>query len=208
MIRINLLSPFDIENNKWERINNLITSGAINIITIQIIFVALFGVSIQYLNIENDNIKSRVERIESNQEIKEIRGKERDIKQYRDKLEYITMTQKNHLYWVPVLEKFSETVPEGVLIGSFNVEKNIIESTQKSGARGEKTGQTLDDNKFKIKINGYASTRENLLNFENNLKNSTVFVDLIFNRSNYVDPVDIDFNYTFFIEKKNLLFTR
>lgn len=208
MIKINLLSPFDKENNKWERVNNLITSSAINIITVQVIFIVLLGASIQYLNVENDNIKTRVEEIESNQEIKEIREKENDIKQYRDKLEYISGIQKNHLYWVPMLEKFSETVPEGVLISSFNVEKNIIESTKKSNVRGEKEKQTLDDSKFKIKITGYANTRENLLNFENNLKNSIVFIDPVFSRSNYVDPVDIDFNYTFFVEKKDLLFMR
>lgn len=208
MIRINLLSPFDKENNKWERINNLITSGAINIIIIQVIFIALLGISIQYLNIENNNIENRVGEIESNQEIKEIREKENNIKQYRDRLEYVSGIQKNHLYWVPVLEKLSETVPEGVLISNFNVENNTIESTQKSSAKEKKTEQVLDGNKFKIKITGYASTRNNLLNFENNLKNSAVFVDLVFSRSNYVDPVDIDFSYTFFIDKKDLLFTR
>lgn len=208
MIRINLLSPLDKENNKWERVNNLITSGAISIIAVQVIFIALLGVSIQYLNVENDNIKTRVEKIELSQEIKEIREKEKDIKQYRDKLEYVSGIQKNHLYWVPALEKFSEIVPEGVLISSFNVENNIIESIKKSSARGKKAEQALDDNKFKIKITGYANMRDNLLNFENNLKNSIVFIDLVSSRSNYVDPADIDFNYTFFVERKDLLFTR
>ncbi len=208
MIKINLLSPFDKENNKWERINNLIISGAIGIIAIQVIFIALLGISIQYLNIENDNIKNHADKIESSQEIREIKGKEEDIKQYRSKLEYVGGIQKNHLYWVPALEKFSETVPDGVLISNFSVEKNIIESTQKPGARGEKTVQVADNNKFKIKIAGYANTRDNLLNFENNLKNSTLFVDLVIDRSNYVDPANINFNYTFFVDKKNLLFTQ
>jgi len=208
MIKINLLSPLDRENNKWERINNSVISSVINIIAIQIIFIALLGASIQYLNIENDNIKNRAEKMESNREIKEIREKEKNIKQYGDNLEYISGIQKNHLYWVPVLEKFGETVSVGVLVDSLSVEKNIVESTAKPNAREKKEKQVLDDNRFKIKITGYANTRENLLNFESNLKSSTVFVDLVSSRSNYVDPVDIEFDYTFFVDKKDLLFTQ
>ena len=55
-------------------------------------------------------------------------------------------------------------------------------------------------NKLDFKITGTVKDRENLLKFENNLRDSKTFVDLIIDLSNY-DNKDNDFRYSMTINK-------
>ncbi len=198
MIKINLLSPWDKENLKWEKINNLVAQNIVAILFVETAFVAVFFFSAEYLKVEQSSVSSQIASIEDQVGIKEVKKMEADLAGYKEELNTISNIQKEHLNWTLLFENISNLVPEGVRLQSVSSQAEAVNDDK------NKT-KNINSNRFRIELAGKAKTRDDLLALEKNLKSSEMFSDLEYNDSNYVNAVDVDFKYIFYINKDKLL---
>jgi Tfp pilus assembly protein PilN len=201
MIKINLLSPLDKENLKWEKINNLLTQSIFWIISVVVFFVAIFFFSLEYLQVEESNVSDRLVDIQKQQDTQEVLSIENSMKAFKGKINNIYSIEKSHLSWTFLLENLAVLIPDGVRLDSVSVDPvaAAAKSTDDSLAAKDKTGD------YKITITGNAKTRDDLLALEGNLKKTGLFTNLEYDDSNYVQSVDINFSYVFYINKDKLL---
>ena len=133
-------------------------------------------------------------------EAREINSIKRELIKHNSQLDSIFKIQENQFQWTKTLEKFSFLVPSEIRIDNISIGPEIGGALPKN-----KAGNTLAQNNtenFKVVIVGISKTMENLLNFENNLKDSEIFID--FN----IDPKNYDgenFRYVLSIQKKNIV---
>jgi Tfp pilus assembly protein PilN len=206
MIKINLLSPFDKLDTKWEKINRSLIASSAKVIVVQLFFIILLVVSIEYLNIEKHRVDNELENVRLEKETREIEEMEKNIKNYENQLKYLSKAQENHVYWTVIIDAFANAVPSGVKISSFDVKRSKDKLKGKSTrTRGNSnvSGKS-GDYKFRVDITGTARTRSDLLDFEKNLKNSETFINLTSDGYNYVDRVNVNFRYTFYVNEKGL----
>ena len=85
--------------------------------------------------------------------------------------------------WSEVLISFARLIPKDVSIDSFTAERE--------------TGR--------IRISGFASSRESVLQLRQNLLAAADFTDVNFPLSNLVKPTNLSFNYTFFVKPESLI---
>lgn len=198
MIKINLLSPWDKENLKWEKINNLVAQNIAVILFVEMAFVAVFFFSAEYLKVEQGSVSLQIANIEDQAGIKEARKMEADLAGYKEELNAISNIQKEHLNWTLLFKNISTLVPEGVRLQSVSSQAEVISDDK------NKT-KNINSNRFRIEVTGKAKTRDDLLALEKSLKNNEMFSDLEYNDSNYVNAVDVDFKYIFYVNKDKLL---
>jgi len=200
MIRINLLSPVDKSNIKWEKTNRLATYNYAIIIGVQVIFVFVLLVTVGYLNMENKKLGIQLSDMQLGSEVKEINLIKEEVVKYNGQLNNILEVQENQFYWVKILDDFGQIVPRGVMVNNISIDSENSNTSKEDRMKGT---LSLDDVKnFKVIITGISETTEDLLNFENNLKNSEVFTD--FN----IDPKNYDgenFRYALSIRKESIV---
>lgn len=204
MIKINLLSPLDKENLKWEKANNLAIKCIIWTVLAQVVFVGVFLFSVEYLKTEKDAVAAQSAALNSLPETREVNAIERDLKLDKSKVEGIYAIQSGHIGWTSLFENISKLTPAGVRLESISSQD---EPKKVDNATGAATGQAVKvkDERIQIEIVGNAKTRDLLLTLEKNLKSSDMFFDLQYDTANYVESVDIDFKYTFYASKQKLL---
>jgi Tfp pilus assembly protein PilN len=206
MIKINLLSPWDKENLKWEKMNNLVMQGIVWIVIVEIFFVAMFFFSMEYLRIEGGSVSSQLANMDNQPGIKEVKNMEADIVDYSGKINSIYSLQKTHLAWTLLFDKISTIVPNDVRLDSISVQEFVPPADVKASKAKKGKNDTADDKKkFIVEVVGKAKTRDDLLSFEKNLKNCDMFSELAYDDSNYVKSVDINFKYTFYVYAEKIL---
>ena len=188
MIKINLLSPSDRLSAKWGKINRLVISNFLILIIGQFILVLVFFISIKYLDIQNNSLNKELENMQVQSEIKEVEEIRISIGEYDKQLKIILELQEDRPVFTGVLEDFSKIIPTGVKISSVDIKPKADEVVRKT------TKNANNMNKFDFNITGTVEDRKSLLEFENNLRNSEVFTDLIIDLSNY-DNKNNDFRY-------------
>ena len=188
MIKINLLSPSDRLSAKWGKINRLVISNFLILIIGQFILVFVFFISIKYLDIQNNSLNKELENMQVQSEIKEVEEIRISIGEYDKQLKIILELQEDRPVFTGVLEDFSKIIPTGVKISSVDIKPKADEVVRKT------TKNANNMNKFDFNITGTVEDRKSLLEFENNLRNSEVFTDLIIDLSNY-DNKNNDFRY-------------
>ena len=200
MIEINLLSPDDRLNSKWEKINRMIISSAIVIIITQLVFVLLIFASIKYLEIESDSLDKQLKNLRLRTEAKEIVMMQNDIRNYGGHLECVGQIQENHIHWTKIIDSLNQIIPDETRIKRISVEeyKNDLKKENKES----------DNNKYKIIIKGESREEEylkHLLKFENNLKESEMFELIIeeYLEKNYISSADFEFRAL--IDKNDVL---
>ena len=119
-------------------------------------------------------IKNEVEKTRSTMTGSENITLSNDIKNFTTKLNYIDGVQKKYTKWSDLLADFNKLVPTGITLSSLSFDKV--------------TTQVL--------INGKAVLRDNLVDFENNLKGASFLKELESPISNILKREDIDFNFT------------
>ena len=183
MIKINLLSPSDRLSAKWEKINCLIIFNFAIFIIAQLVLASIFLVSIKYLEAESKSLDERLENIQVRAEIKEIEEIKISVGRYDSQLGSILRLQEGRPAFTGTLENFSKIIPAGVKINSINIKP-----------KGEEKENLNNEGKFDFNITGTVKSRENLLEFEDNLRDSEIFLDLITDLSNY-DNENRNFKY-------------
>lgn len=194
MIKINLLSPSDRLSAKWGKINHLIIFNFLILIIGQFVLVLLFLVSIKYLDIEINNLDEQLKTMQVQSEIREVEEIKISIGEYDEQLKTILELQENRFIFMEVLEDFSKIISTGVKINSIDIKPKISEIAKKT-----RRVNNEDANKFDFNITGTVKDRESLLKFENDLRSSEAFIDLIIDLSNY-DNGDNDFRYSMTID--------
>ena len=94
----------------------------------------------------------------------------KDIKDFNKKLKAVEMIQENHTLWINFFIDLVKLVPDNINL------KNI----------------TINGNK--ILITGSAKTRDELLNFKENLENSEVMSQVIIPLDNLLKKEDVNFD--------------
>ena len=201
MIRINLLSPEDRLNSKWEKIGRVVISSVAVIIITQLIFVLLIFASIKYLEIENNNLDKQLENLLLGTKAKDIMIMQNDIKDYDSYLECVDQIQKDHLCWTKVIENLSKIIPDEV-----KIKKIYIEEYKDDLKKEDKKSKKNDGDKYKIIIKGEAKRKDylkHLLEFENNLKESEIFELIVddYLEKNYIS--NDNFEFRMLIDRSN-----
>ena len=206
MIRINLLSPDDRLDGKWEKIGRIVISGAAVIIITQLIFVLLIFVSIKCLEIENNSLDKQLENLRLGTKAKEIMIMQNDIKKYDSHLKCVDQIRKDHLCWTKVIEDFSKIIPDEV-----KIKKIYIEEHKDNLKKDDKKNEKDNVDKYRIIIKGEAREEDylkHLLKFENDLKESEIFELIVddYLEKNYISNADFEFRV--FIDKSNVVAIR
>lgn len=90
---------------------------------------------------------------------------------------------KEQFHSAEILTQISEIVPDGIRFTNLSISRS---------------GKELDEINFSI--SGFSSERDSLLIFKEKLEQEENFEDINFPPSNWVKPVDIDFNINFKIK--------
>jgi len=196
MIKINLLSPWDKENLKWEKINKFLIDSILWVVLAQAFFLAVFVFSLEYLKIEEASVSAQLKDLESMTETIEVKEMEADMEEYQKRIENIYALQDEQMVWSVIFESLADNIPNDVKMESL-IAQEYVEM--------DKRGKTKISDKFKVSLTGTAKTREGLLDFENRLKDMEMVSDFESDDSNYVEAINIDFTYYFFVGKDYLL---
>lgn len=199
MIKINLLSPSDRSSAKWERINNLIVSNFLILIVGQFILALMFLFSIKYIDLENDSLNKQLENMKVQLEVKEVNKIKSSMEEYDKQFKIILELQEDRFAFTEILEDFSKIVPAEVRINNIDIKPKVNKIIQKTKRGDNKTSDADNAGKFDFNISGTVKDRESLLKFENNLRSSEVFIDLIIDLSNY-DNKNNEFKYSMTID--------
>jgi len=211
MIKINLLSPLDKENLKWEKLNNLAIRNIIWVLAAEMIFAGLFFFALEYLNAESRTLSVQSADLSNSPETREASAIERDLQANKSKVKNIYGVQSGHVKWTPLFENISNMIPAEVRLESISAQadNSAVEAAIQKANKGkpveEQVTLKVEDKKMKVDIAGNAKSREALIAFEEKLKSSDMFFDVQCNASNYVESSDIDFIYTFYIHEQTLL---
>ena len=199
MIKINLLSPSDRTSARWEKINNLIVFNLLILIIGQFFLVIIFLISIKYLDIENSKLNRQLENMQIQSEVRDVEEIKTMIGKYDKQLKIILELQEDRTAFTGILEDFSKIIPVGVKINSIDIKPKVSETTGGIKRSNNEKKDKNDATKFDFNITGTVEDRENLLSFENNLRNSEIFVDLVIDLSNYSNE-DNDFRYSMAVD--------
>jgi Tfp pilus assembly protein PilN len=214
MIRINLLSPLDKENLRWEKINKLAARTITWILLAEAIFVGVFLVTVEYLKTEEGAVAAEFSQVNSLPATREMAGIEKEAQRSRTQVASIYALKEERTDWTALFENISLLTPAGVRLQSVLVEKETpagqtaTQAVQGAGPEGEAAAQVqapAPAAKLKVTAVGNAKTREELLRFEANLKEKKIFSGLEHDAANYVKSVDIDFKYAFYVSEEELL---
>lgn len=219
MIKINLLSPVDKDNLRWEKINSLAIKSVLWIFFFEALFAAAFLFSLEYLKAEESAVATELSGLQGQKEAQEMNAMEANLRVYKTEVDSLAAISKTRSSWTYLFENIANLVPGGVRLESIGVtaqpENSAKASRQTtSSVAAEDVAEGVAEGvaapiaapeKISIAITGKAKTREDLLTLEDNLKRSGLFSDLTYNDANYVKSVDIDFNYAFAIDSAKLL---
>ncbi|MCK5085660.1 hypothetical protein KAK05_03040, partial [Candidatus Parcubacteria bacterium] len=73
MIRINLLSPVDKSNIKWEKTNRLATCNFAIVMAVQVFFVLILLATVGYLRVEEKKLNTQLDNMQLGSEVREIK---------------------------------------------------------------------------------------------------------------------------------------
>ncbi len=200
MIEINLLSPDDKLDSKWEKINRIVVSSAVIIIITQFVFVLFIFASMKHLEIESGSLDKQLENLRLGTKAKEIAVMQSDIRDYGGHLKCVSQIQEDHLHWTKIIDSLNQIVPDETRMKRISIEE--YEDDLK------KEDEKSDSNKYKIIIKGESREEdylEHLLKFENNLKESEIFELIIedYLEKNYISSADFEFRAL--IDKNNVM---
>lgn len=200
MIKINLLSPDDKDNIKWEKINGFVRANLFLIAFMQLIVIGFFVGAVVYVDIENRDMEKKLEEIKLRPEIAELQLIEIDIKKYNKQSRAILAMQEDQVYWTRVLNHLSQITAAEIKIDSINIEPSIAKDD--SGSVNRKIVM-IDPNVFDVVINGsYVDGNSFKYIFENNLNKSEIFKGFESKPENY--DTDI-FKHKLFIKRESIL---
>lgn len=176
---LNLLPPEEKKLlGQEEQLKIVINLGILISAVLTSLILVLFSLKI-FISADLESQKIIFEQREkelSNQRVKEI---EKDVKNYNSNLSRIQSFYREQISLTEVLREITKTVPVGAYLTNLNF-------------------NSLD---AKFSLSGKAGSREVLLLLKNNLEKEEIFSDINFPSASWVEPLDINFNLSFKLEK-------
>lgn len=105
---------------------------------------------------------------------------EEEIKIINQTVSDINSFYQTQFNFTQTLEKISESLPLGTYLTNLSFNPVIKK-----------------ENKFRVTVSGFSPLRENLFEFKKNLEKIPEFKELYFPPSNWIEPVNINFNICF-----------
>ena len=205
MIKLNLLPPRKKEEIKWEKVNHILIINEAVVVAELIVFIVVLLLTQIYLSSELSRVDKLVAQKQQEAEIKEVEKLKNEVRIFNRRLNLAGEVQDQQISWTKILNELSLITPETVQITNLNIKR--ISLSNSGNKRSKNTNTDVgggNEKKCHFSLTGYAKTRENLLEFENNLKNSDYFADLKSNRSNYLEPRNVNFRYEFNLSEEML----
>jgi len=122
----------------------------------------------------------------------ELKGLEDKIKIANDSFKKLDYFYSKNIYFSEVLEKISDILPEVFYITNISMKLNVEEIKEEPK---NLEGTVRIERKVSINLSGFASTREELLLFKENIEK--LFKNVVFPPSNLVSKKNINFYITF-----------
>jgi len=171
---LNLLPPQQKRELKLNLLNQAVIRVAISIIFMILVLVLLLLIARAIININLTKTEKELSFWQSRAEIKELEILEKNIKELNKNLIFLNGLYQNQNKFSSFLENLTRDVPVDIYFDSV--------SLGESGA---------------ININGYAPTRNTLINFKNVLEKALYVSDFNFPISNLTQATDINFGLNF-----------
>ncbi len=216
MLNFNLIPPEEkIAIDRLRRVN--IISGILKyLILILIAFcIAIFITNISFLELVNSQ-KDSLEKLKNDSIMKQVLSLDEKINSLNSNIEGVFKIQEGIQYFSPTLEKIIDLVPGGIYITDLQIEKKVINESVPSPTSDQEKNQSIPKETttepsnaqiqpqapfWQITLTGHANTRDQLISFNENLKNSSDFSHVDIPIQNVIKPTDIDFTITFRIKK-------
>ena len=225
MLNYNLLPLSEKKEIKIEQTRISILSFS------KIIFLFLFLLAISllsiyfYLEVLVDGQEDLIKEKRQTLSYKEIQILNQEINTVNSKINKLYNIQKEFTYFSPIVEEIDSLMPEnrGIYLTRLNITPEI-EIIPKKESFKEKEGESKDESKdkdekgddkdknkeietiqrefIKIDISGFAPKRKNVLELKNLFKDSSMFSDVVSPVENIIPPTDIDFNFTFRLNRE------
>ncbi len=174
MIKVNLLPPAEKNKLKLEKLQKKIYFCFLWLAGVLLIFVGLLLSTYFIIQVMLQGQENLIDQRKASQKNKEIALMQERINQANQRLKLVNKKQQTFVVWTPILLEFSDLVPNQVHLTNL--------SYQEANER--------------LRLSGYAQTREDLLIFEEKLKTSNFFTDLESPLTNIIKQRDINFNFS------------
>jgi len=176
---LNLLPKKEKEDLKRRLLNRYISFFGLFLIAIILFLIAILVAIYSVLYLTQTRIKQSNVLFTQAQELeKQVSSLNKDLADFiNQRLEYINKIEKEKIYWSQVLEKLTQTIPNNIRLSSLEIDE-------------------------KVKIAGYAKTRDDLILLQKILEREPQFKELESPLSNFVKQQDIDFFFAFKILKQ------
>ena len=178
MIKLNLLPDKNKEQKGLEETTGFIFRLGFSVIFAFLVLLVIFLAMQMVLNIELKSAREE-SRAQSGKTIEEIQKAENFLKDINAVSQKVNKTSGAVPHWSKIFKRLSEICPEGVKLTSIHIEKEHV------------------------KIEGFAKTREDFLDFQEKLKEEG-FQNLVSPVSNVVSPKDFIFTVELDADKKYL----
>ncbi|HDL75140.1 MAG TPA: hypothetical protein ENH06_02065 [bacterium] len=180
---INLLPPKYKEELKLEeRLKILLILSILFFSFLISLTLILFSIHI-YIQGEIEAQKIIIKNQEEQSEIFENQKIEQEISLINETILNLNSFYKNQFNFTKTLEKISKNILPGIYLTNISINPIIKENGT-----------------LQVSISGFAPFRETLFKFKKNLEKVPEFKELYFPPSNWIDPVNINFNISFKIE--------
>ncbi len=183
---INLIAPKEKEKLLMEKITRMITILWILLFFFIICLALVFWIVRIYINSQLSTEQSFTASAKEQEKIEKIEQAKDRAKFVNSNLEKLNSLYKNKIYFSPLIEKISKTLPESLYLNNFSI--IFVKELSK------------EDYDIKVSLLGFAPFREDLLEFKSNLESEQGFINISFPPSNWVKKVNIDFSVSFEIE--------
>lgn len=175
MLKLNLLPPSEKKELELLKLNRLLVSLAIWLLVFVIIFTLFLASTFFCLSILLREQKHLIEVRQSDPKMQSLLEIEEKVKQTNQTIKQVYLTQKDLIFWTPLLEEISKIIPSGIYLTNFSY-------------------QAINN---QITLSGWADYRENLLGLQKSLEESSLFEEVKAPLANLVKQKDINFSFTF-----------
>jgi len=183
---INLIASKEKEKLLMEKITRMITILWFLLLFFIICLVLVFSTARIYVRSQLATQQSVTASAKEEEKIEKIEQAKNKAGLVNSNLEKLDSFYKSKIYFSPLVEKISKTLPESLYLNNFSI---IFVKKQNEESYA-----------IKVSLLGFAPFREDLLEFKSNLESEGDFINISFPPSNWVKKVDINFSVSFEIE--------
>jgi len=175
MLKINLLPSQEKESIKIKEINKWFVFFFVGLGFWLVVFFVICLSSYLYFQNLVSSQEQMIKTAETNSQIQQLKEAEKEINSINSDISKIHVLFSNFVYWTPIIEKLAQEVTPGIYL-------NVL--SYNSGSN-------------QMRLDGFAQTRANLLDFEKTIKGDNNFKNFDSPISNLLKQTKIDFSFNF-----------